>query len=286
MPQAEFLTASDGVKLAYYSFMSGKFSSILLFLHGGGAYSGGGYAVFASNLSKNHNIGVVLMDIRGHGNSGGMRGHAPSKELCWDDIRKMGLVLKGKYGNISLFIGGHSSGGGMVLNYSSWDKQTPADGYIFISPQLGYKSGTEKRTDREKFAKVNLPAFIINGMSGGALLGSFKAVSFNYPKEVLAANPLFITSITVNMANAMTPYDPAGEFRRINRPYGLFIGGNDELFEPSKVLDYFDLSTESIKKSSVKRIIPGANHLSILLSCEKDAAEMITGLPKAPLKNP
>ncbi len=278
MPQAGFLSASDGVKLAYYNFIPGKPSSILLFLHGGGAYSGGGYPVFASNLSKNHNIGVVLMDVRGHGNSGGERGHSPSKEQCWDDIRKMALTLKDKYGNIPLFIGGHSSGGGMVLNYSSWDKDTPADGYIFISPQLGYKSGTEKHTDREKFTKVNLPVFIINGMSGGKLLGGFKAVRFNYPKEVLAANPIFITSITVNMANSMTPYDPAGQFRRINRPYGLFVGENDELFEPSRVLDYFDLSAESIKKRSVKLMIPGANHLSILLNCEKTVAEMITGL--------
>ena len=278
MPQAGFLTASDGVKLAYYNFMPDKPSSILLFLHGGGAYSGGGYSGFALGLSKNHNIGVVLMDIRGHGNSGGERGHSPSKELCWDDIRKMGLVIKGKYGGIPLFIGGHSSGGGMVLNYSSWDKDAPADGYIFISPQLGYKSGTEKHTDRDKFAKVNLPPFIINGMSGGALLGSFKAVSFNYPKEILAANPLFITSITVNMANAMTPYDPAGEFRRINRPFGLFIGENDELFEPSKVMDYFNLSGENIKKRSMKQVITGANHLSILLNCEKATAEMIAGL--------
>ena len=275
------MSASDGVKLAYYNFIHGKSSSILLFLHGGGAYSGGGYAAFASNLSNNYNTGVVLMDIRGHGNSGGERGHSPSKEQCWDDVGKMARELKSKYGNIPLFIGGHSSGGGLVLNYASWDTDTPADGYIFISPQLGYKSGIQKQTDREKFTKVNLPAFIINGISGGKLLGSFKAVRFNYPREVLAANPLFITSITVNMANAMTPYDPAGEFRRINRPYGLFIGECDELFEPSKVLDYFDLSADSIKKRSVKRIITGANHLSILLNCEKAVAEIISGLLRA-----
>lgn len=75
------------------------------YLHVAGHLAGAGYA-------------LVAFDQRGHGKSGGQRGHAPSYEVMMDD---MDLLLDGAhrlYPGLPLFLYGHSMGGNLVLNYA------------------------------------------------------------------------------------------------------------------------------------------------------------------------
>lgn len=259
-----FVIASDGIKLAYHPMKVKDPIGVLLFVHGGGAYSGAGYQYLAYGLTEKYNVSVYLLDIRGHGNSEGPRGDAPSSEQVIKDLDLMINFVKGENPKSPLYLGGHSSGGGLVLNYLNWNNNPKVNGYIFISPQFGYKSMTARDKIKKPFTRVKIPLFVLNGISQGKLFGNTPAVFFNYPEKIIKARPLLIKSITCNMSIALTPSNPQEQFGNINKPFGLFIGVQDELFEPEKVINYAELPKEAIKTKSVSQIVKNENHLSIL----------------------
>jgi pimeloyl-ACP methyl ester carboxylesterase len=267
--EPSYIDASDGVKLAYYTFQAREPIAALIFVHGGGAYGGSGYQHLAARLRENYNVSVYLPDLRGHGNSGGPRGDAPSANQVLKDLDLMIDVVRAQSGETPLYLGGHSSGGGLVLNYLSNYNDANIRGYFFVSPHLGYKSKTERAHIKYPFTKVKTGLFVLNGISQGKLHGNTPAVFFNYPENVLQETPLLITSITVNMSLAMTPNNPQRQFAGIGKPFSLFIGGEDELFVPEKVLEYGSLPNENIRNISTAHILAGEKHLSILLAVDE-----------------
>lgn len=264
LPKPDTLTASDGVKLAYRKYIPQNPKAALLFYHGGGAHSGAGYAHLGSNLQQQFNVAVYMPDLRGHGESGGPRGDAPSSKQVWADISTFIRHIRAEHPALPLILGGHSSGGGLVLNYSSQLNREAVDRYLFISPELGFRSNTA-RPNRTDFAKATLFPFIANAMSRGMLFGHTHAVHFNYPKELLAADKGMVASYSVNMANAVTPSAPQEQFKNLDLPFGLWIGADDELLLPSMVLAFADLAT-NVRASSETGSIPNAKHLSVLLN--------------------
>jgi acylglycerol lipase len=270
LDKPEFVKASDGIDLAYYTKIpKSKPAAALIFLHGGGAYSGAGYQNLAEGLMEKYGISVYLVDLRGHGNSGGPRGDSPSVQHVWEDLKLFINYVREKNPGIPLYLGGHSSGGGLVLNYLTWDKKAKVDGYFFISPQFGYKSATARENIRSSFTTVRYWVFILSAISGGRLFGHTTAVYFNYPEKILASQPLMLQSITRHMSISMTPDAPQKQFSKIDKPFGLFIGEKDELFVPEKIVKYSDYSDKEIQMKSVSKIIENENHLSILLSVDE-----------------
>jgi acylglycerol lipase len=269
LPRPQFIKASDGVRLACYAIMpAGKPSAALIFIHGGGAYSGAGYQQLAYGLSEKYSTAVYLVDLRGHGNSEGPRGDAPSVEQVWNDLKLIVTTVRENNPGVPLYLGGHSSGGGQILNYLTWDKKADVDGYFFISPQFGYKSDTARSDVKTPFAKSRLWVFVISAISGGRLLGNTEAVYFNYPNAVLKAQPLLLKSITRNMSVAITPDNPQQQFGKIDKRFALFIGAQDDLFVPQKVIAYAGYAAIAIRAQSVHKIIENENHLSILLTAD------------------
>jgi len=273
-----FIKAADGVNLAYYATRAANPVASLVFLHGGGAWSGGGYQFLAKGLAERYNVSVYLMDIRGHGNSEGPRGDSPSVDQVWKDVQQFCDFVHADSPKLPMYLGGHSSGGGLILNYLSWRKNPDIAGYIFVSPELGYKSGTERQGNSTPFAKADISVFVKYEMSFRKMFGHTMAVFFNYSEEVLKRQPLFINSITCNMAMALTPDNPQEQFKKMDKPFALFVGENDELFDVRKVLDYAELPKKEIREKSIVRAIKGAKHLSILLEADELIGDAIRTL--------
>ena len=270
LDKPQFLKASDGIDLAYYTkFPQTKPVAALIVIHGGGAYSGAGYQYLAKGLSEKYQTSVYLVDLRGHGHSGGPRGDTPSVEQVWTDLSLFIATVRKNNPGIPLYLGGHSSGGGLILNYSIWNKKEDVDGYFFVSPQFGYKSDTDRENAKNSFVSVKKWVFIISAISGGHILGNTQAVFFNYPEKIRQTQPLLLKSITRNMSLSMTPDNPQEQFKKIDKPFGLFIGANDDLFVPEKVIKYATYADSAIQKKSVNKIIEKENHLSILLTADE-----------------
>jgi acylglycerol lipase len=263
------ISASDSVILAYRRYAPGLPRAIVLFYHGGGAYSGAGYQFLGNGLCLEFDTAVYLPDIRGHGGSGGPRGDAPSPEQVWDDITTFIKMIRVEYPHIPLFIGGHSSGAGQVLNYVSQPNHEPVDGYLFLSPQLGPQAQIDRPNLAAPFARVDSSAYAAYFMSGGKEHGHDHAVKFNYPAESLVADPGLVASITIIMSLALTPSSPRQQFASLNCPFGLWIGTEDELFLPDKVLAYGDLVAKPFRERSEVMSIPNVKHLSILVNAQE-----------------
>jgi acylglycerol lipase len=110
LDKPQFIKASDGIDLAYYTkFPKSKPVAALIFLHGGGAWSGAGYQYVAKGLSEKYHTAVYLSDIRGHGNSGGPRGDTPSIKQVWNDLTLLIKTVRKDNPEIPLYLGGHSN---------------------------------------------------------------------------------------------------------------------------------------------------------------------------------
>lgn len=267
----QYVKATDGLFLAYRPYFPQQAQAVLIFLHGGGAHSGLSYNHIGVGLRDDFDIAVYMPDIRGHGSSEGARGDAPNKEQVWADINTIVQQARRRYPQQPIFVGGHSSGAGLALNYSSWQQRAEIDGYVFLAPYFGYKSETNHDLDtsnRVEFSSVKTAKFILNTVSFGLLDGHDKAVIFHFPEQVLINNPEIVTFNTVNMSNALTPSAPDSQLSDIAQ-FGLWIGEQDEAFDAEKVTafaqehagkEYVDKDRNEIK------MLKNENHFSIILS--------------------
>jgi len=106
----------DGIDMASRGWApDGKPKSAIALVHGHGEHVGR-YAHVAAALTAR---GYVLMgfDLRGHGRSGGPRGHTPSYAALMDDISAFLDQVSGRYPGLPRFLYGHSLGGNLVINY-------------------------------------------------------------------------------------------------------------------------------------------------------------------------
>jgi len=269
------LESTDGTKIALLPLPCRKARSRPRFRPWRRGMERAGYLPMAERLARDYSVSVYLLDLRGHGCSGGARGDSPSVRQVYRDLGVIVGKAHAENPDIPLYLGGHSSGAGLVLNYVSAVRDRIPSGYFFISPYLGYKSGTD-RPGSVSFTEVKVPLFVLNGISQGLLFGHSRAVFFNYQEETLRAAPLLIDSISVNMSNSMTPANPSRQFRKLDKPFGLFIGSDDELLDPGKVLAYASLPDGGVTKGSVSAAVDGENHLSIIRITDRLVGEAIT----------
>ena len=90
--------------------------------HVGAAFAKAGYALLG-------------FDLRGHGKSGGPRGHSPSFEAFLRDIDSFIGETKSRYPDSPRFLYGHSLGGLLTLSYAL-NRTVDAKGLIVSSPGL------------------------------------------------------------------------------------------------------------------------------------------------------
>lgn len=274
MQQLQFIEASDGVPLAYYPFETEtEPKEAVIFYHGGGLYNNRTYQWVGLNLRKKYSIATYMADIRGHGHSGGERGDAPSIEQVYKDIDSLINLVKTKHPNIKIYLAGHSSGAGLILNYSQYNKSSGINGYIFLAPYLGPMSDINRKHDNigQSFVKkVRTWVYILNHFVSFNWLKHIKSVYFNYPQDLLESDPLIVPAYTYTMSCATSPYDPKNLFENLEKPFAIFASELDEQFIPEKTVKYLDLA-KKVQDKSTAEIVPGAKHISILL----EAPELI-----------
>jgi alpha-beta hydrolase superfamily lysophospholipase len=102
-------------------------------VHGLGEHSSR-YAHVAEKLAGEGYL-VLTQDQRGHGQSGGQRGHVAEYSWLLDDIERLVKELRERLPSGPIFLYGHSLGGNLVLNYSL-RRRSPVAGIIASSPLL------------------------------------------------------------------------------------------------------------------------------------------------------
>lgn len=107
--------------------------AVVCLVHGLGEHTGR-YAHVAAALND-AGYAVLGFDLRGHGKSGGRRGHTPSYDTLMDDIGRLLDEAATRYPGLPRFLYGHSLGGNLVLTYALRRRAAIA-GVISTSPGL------------------------------------------------------------------------------------------------------------------------------------------------------
>ncbi|MCF8177131.1 MAG: lysophospholipase [Sulfuritalea sp.] len=127
------LLAADDVKLAARIWMPPAPLAVLALVHGIAEHSGR-YAFLAERANA-HGLGVVSLDLRGHGNSPGERSYVERFDDYLLDVDALLAKARELAAGRPVFIMGHSMGGAIALRWLA-QRQQPVAGLILSSAAL------------------------------------------------------------------------------------------------------------------------------------------------------
>ena len=128
----------------------GKPRAVLALIHGIGEHTGR-YA-HVGEAFNNAGYALVGFDLRGHGKSGGPRGHFPSLDAVMQDIDEFLGLLRARYPkDTPFFIYGHSLGGLLTLTFAL-KKQPDVKGIVVTGP--GLRSALQEQKAKLMMAKL------------------------------------------------------------------------------------------------------------------------------------
>ncbi len=202
--------------------------AVVCLVHGVGEHTSR-YAHVAAAL-VNSGYALFGADMRGHGKSGGKRGHIPSEEATMLEIDMLIQQAESLYLGIPVILYGHSLGGIRVLHYVL--KRKPNIRGV-IATSSGLRNSVEKQTIKILFAKAF--GFLFPGLQ---LRSGLDVNAISRDPEVISAyrnDPMIHDFIslgfgTIMLAAAKWSLQHAAEF---TLPLLLLHGSADAIAYPS-----------------------------------------------------
>lgn len=225
--------------------------AVVCLVHGLGEHSGR-YAHVAAYLNQ-AGYAVLSSDNRGHGQTGGKRGHAPSFEAFMQDIDLLLAEAGRRYPGLPCFLYGHSLGGILVTNYVL--RRKPAlTGVVVTSP--GLRTAIEKQKGKVLLSKVLgtlMPEMSIPTGLDAAAISHDPVVVDIYKKD-----PLVHGVMTVGMAKCLVEgigwgFEHAHEWQL---PVLFMHGDQDQIAYVSGSQEF----AAKIKGDCTLKIWPGLAH--------------------------
>ena len=221
--------------------------AVIVLIHGLGEHTGR-YEHVAQALTG---AGYALcgMDLRGHGRSGGVRGHIPTLDVAMRDIREFLIFVTKRYPELFHFLYGHSMGGLLTLAYALQHKPV-LKGVIVTSPGL-------RSPLREQKGKVLL-ARILGSLTPNTLLVSGLDMSgLARDAQVIQAyttDPLVHDRISLGLGKGLIKaaddvWEHAGEF---SLPLLLMHGTADRITYAHGSKDFAALASKHNRAVTLK----------------------------------
>lgn len=253
MPHQEFTWQSyDGLRMFGQAWLpEGQLKAVVALVHGLGEHSGRYHHV--GEALNRAGYALVAYDQRGHGKSGGKRGHAPSFEALMKDIDqlldKASELVPGK----PRFLYGHSLGGIFVLDYALMRRPAIA-GVISTSP--GLRTALQEQKAKLMMAKVLGKLSPEGGLASGLdpkTVCRDAAVVDAYVKDPLVHDRITFGSANVFQEAIQYVYAHASEFPL---PLLLMHGTNDVLAFPQGSKDVAAM----VKRDCTLQLWEGLSH--------------------------
>ena len=221
--------------------------AVVVLVHGLGEHTGR-YAHVGQALTD---AGYVLVgfDLRGHGKSGGARGHFPSLDVVTQDIRQFFQFVSQRHPNLPQFLYGHSLGGLLSLTYAVQNKAM-LKGVMVTGSAL--RSALQEQ--KAKIAMANIlgtlmPAMTIPSGLDATTISRDKAVVDKYVRDPLVHDK---TSLGLGKS-ALTAIDACfARAREFAYPLLIMHGKADKLTYASGSEDFARLAGEKNKDVTLK----------------------------------
>lgn len=266
-------TTRNGSEL-FYRNIDGSSDITLVLLHGSG--SEGRYLLsMASSLNSKFKISVVVPDLRGHGRSQGeLSGDIQYMGQFEHDLEDLLNHLKLSNPDEKIVIGGHSSGGGLVVKYGG-NTLKQFNGAILLAPYLGHQSPTVRPSSGGwvQVASLRYVGLIMLNNIGITYLNSQHVLFFNRP-EGLTDN-LQVDSYSYTLNESFAPQTYEEDLSNNKTPMLLLVGAEDEAFYPQEYKGIMDSYAPHAEVHILKKI----KHLD-LTSSDKAATLILNWLEK------
>jgi len=225
----------------------GKPKAIICFIHGLGEHTGR-YEHVGKALNE---AGYALFgfDLRGHGQTGGLRGHVPSLDVMLQDIRQFVDFQKQNHPGVPIFLYGHSLGGlfgiAYTFQYPDGIKGMISTGVALRSPLLDQKV----KVAMVKVLGSLFPSMIIPTGLDPATISRNSDVVQKYTSDPLVhdKSSLGLGKATLEAVNLC--FARAKEF---TLPLLIMHGTEDTLVYPSGSEDFAKLASETNKDVTLK----------------------------------
>ena len=252
LPALRRFTARDGASLAYRTYPAGR-GKVVVLVHGSSGSSASVHSL--AKALQGAGITVYAPDIRGHGDSGkkGDIGYVGQLENDLVDL----LESLGPMGGERLLVG-HSSGGGFVLRVAAGPMGDRFDGYLLLSPFLGYDAPTS-RPNAGGWAAPYIPrivALLLLSRVGVHVFEGLPVIAFAVPPDTLGT----ATYSFRLWRNFATHRDWRQDIRGIRRPAAVLVGADDELFIAGEYAPLF----KELRPEVPVAIVPGTNHMQMV----------------------
>ncbi|TFG41843.1 MAG: alpha/beta hydrolase [Bacteroidia bacterium] len=181
--------------------------------------------------------GYVLFgaDLRGHGRSGGPRGHFPSIEAVLQDIDLLLEQARKLYPGLPLILYGNSMGGSLVLHYGL-KRKPDVKGVIATSPAL--HNALEEQKVKVMVAKILgtlIPAVTIaSGLDVNAISHDSEEVK-SYYNDPLIHNKISLGFGKIMLNVSQWTLEHSSEF---SLPLLLMHGKSDSIAFPSSSIEF------------------------------------------------
>ncbi|MGB5862695.1 MAG: alpha/beta fold hydrolase [Sulfitobacter sp.] len=249
----------DGYPLQVRTYGGADNVPLLVLVHGS-AWHGLQFDNLANALQGDAD--VIVPDLRGHGTAPDRRGDVDYIGQLEDDLADMiaAVVKPGQ----KVIMGGHSSGGGLVVRFAGGSHGAMLDGAVLLAPYLKYNAPTTREDSGgwvDAATRRIIGLGILNSF-GITALNRLPVVAFNMPQEVIDG-PLGDTatlSYTHRLNTSFAPRQAYLEDVAALPPFVVLAGGADEAFISSQYAPTMGAVTNKGRYD----MILGATHLGLV----------------------
>jgi alpha-beta hydrolase superfamily lysophospholipase len=246
----------DGLHLSTYCWTPAAGAlpkGVVVLTHGHGEYASK-YAHVAQAFNAG-GYAFLAYDLRGHGRSGGPRGHAPRYEALLSDLHAVHDEAGRQFPGQRVFLYGHSLGGQITLSYTV-ERRPDAAGVVVSAPwlRLTYQPPAWKMTLARVMANV-WPAFTQEtGLDTAIPMTHDAALLAAYPDQHLVHARMSARLGMDALQHGEALLQRAGELRL---PLLVLHGGADGVFKPETSQEFVERAGAADKTF---KVYPGLYH--------------------------
>ncbi len=254
-PDPQFMTAEDGLELAYREYVPDQWvgsGDAVLLIPGSSAHSGQLVPLCEGLVTRG--VFVRAIDTRGHGYSirdrDGNSGQEADRSItddaeyyvgrigdCLDpnqmvrDVKKHLEAMRTAWPDARIHLGGHSSGGGCLSRFAEVFGGELVDSFVLIAPFNHFQQPQNIQHTNSSYSIVSPTA--IGKAAGGQ--PHLYVLGFNLPgrdtAEAREATRLLIDRWTFPMMQGMAATSPNSFWEGFTKPVLWIAGEKDELFD-------------------------------------------------------